>query len=88
MINPENTVRQINDALKVKTDRDISIVWDGDLGESISYYVCADGDDTNFYVWEDASGFQIAEDTGRSYVYSDAARSYDGVAAKLIEAVS
>jgi hypothetical protein len=89
MINPENTVRQINHAIKARTDRDIVVGWydDGDDG-SVAYYVCADGDDTNLYVWEDATGFEIVEDAGRSFVSRTTAKTYEGIADKLIETVS
>lgn len=85
MENPEYTQRAINEALSA---HGISVVWDGDepeVGGAASFYVCADGDDTDLLVWDHGHRFEIVESVdSRSYVSIDDATSYDALAAKLV----
>ena len=88
MDNPEYTERAINEALG---GHGISVVWDGDepaTGEAASFYVCADGDDTDLMVRDHGYSFEIIEGVdNRSYVSVDEAQTFDALAAKLVSII-
>ena len=93
MDNPEYTERQINEALKALTDRNITIGWDGyepsmTEEEPASFDVYLNDDATGLLVWDQNGSFDIVERTGVCfYATLDWAVRYDEVARKLVEII-
>lgn len=88
MDNPEYTERQINEALKAKTDLPITVSWDGNepcSDETANFEVYFDGDTTDLVVWDHGPSFDICERIGSGhYASCDWAVRYDVLAKKLI----
>lgn len=92
MDNPEYTERMIQEALKAQSDLPITISWDGSdpaPGEAANFEVYLDGCDTNYWVWDHGSSFDIVSyDADSVYRPAASAVRFDKVAKELIELIA
>lgn len=70
MENPEYTEAQIDKALAAETERDIQVMWNGDIlssGDSAFFDILIDGDKTEdgLYVEDTGGAYYIGDNTGR-----------------------
>lgn len=91
MDNPEYSERQLNEAIKVRTHLPIRVYWDGNEpghGEAAKFEVCLDGCETDFWVWDDGSAFDLVQHFGQSRFGGIASElHYDSIAAQIIETI-